>query len=69
MQAPRQKLLDFIDTFHSRAGLGGLAQNMVDGKGADWFTDDQLRDIAAMLAGRHRFRQKLRRENRRIAPQ
>ena len=67
MQARREKLLDFIATFQPRGGIGGCAQAMVDGRGDEWLTDDQLRDIAETLARRHRFRQKLNRENRRIA--
>jgi len=67
MQAPREKLLDFIATFQPRGGIGGMAQAMVDGEGDEWLTDGQLRSMAQVLTKRHRFRQKLNRENRRIA--
>ncbi len=80
MQAPREKLLDFIATFQPRGGIGGMAQAMVDGEGDEWLTDEQLRSaarliiarksfwtMAQVLTRRHRFRQKLNRENRRIA--
>lgn len=69
-EASREKRLAFIASFGNRQGIGGLARMMVDKYGEDWLTDEQVGDIADELSRRHRFSQKLARENRqRCGPQ
>jgi hypothetical protein len=71
-EAPREKLLSWLDentlVRGRNAFLNPCARQMRSPRGAfDWFTDDQLREIANYINASWRLIIKIRNENRRNA--
>jgi hypothetical protein len=69
-EAPREKLLSWLDENtlerDRNAFLNPCARKMRSPRGAfDWFTNDQLREIAHRVISDWRFNIKIRNQNRR----
>ena len=56
--------LQFVRERLGPYGLGTAAQAMVNRKGADWLTDEQIQEIFAAEVASYRLEQKLNRDNR-----